>query len=83
MWERAGQQEEVAVYVRNLVGKTNQSVLLRQQEALGLSQPGLARRRWRIEGDAVKTSVRTDDADRSSDIKTRFRKIEGGLSEAS
>ena len=76
MWERAGQQEEVAVYVRNLVGKTNQSVLLRQQEALGLSQPGLARRRWRIE-EVAEPTVRTNDPDRAS-AKTRFTTIEGG-----
>jgi hypothetical protein len=55
MWERHGQQEEVALYVRALAEaeKLDASVasrtLVRQlQESLGISLPGLARNRWRI-----------------------------------
>lgn len=55
MWERNGQELEVALYVRSLIDaeKVGASVAARtlvrqQQEALGISLPGLARNRWRI-----------------------------------
>jgi hypothetical protein len=55
MWERNGQVEEVALYVRALAvaqepeASTASRTLVRQmQEALGVSLPGLARNRWRI-----------------------------------
>jgi hypothetical protein len=55
MWERNGQEEEVALYVRTLVAaedagaKANVRTLVKQQqEALGLSLPGLARNGWKI-----------------------------------
>jgi hypothetical protein len=55
MWERNGQDLEVALYVRAVVAaeKPDASVATRtlvrqQQEALGLSLPGLLRNRWRI-----------------------------------
>lgn len=54
-WERNGQELEVAMYVRNLIAAerhdaaSNVRTLLRQQqEALGLSLPGLLRNHWRI-----------------------------------
>jgi hypothetical protein len=54
-WERNGQEEEVALYVRTLVAaedsdaKANVRTLVKQQqEALGISLPGLLRNRWRI-----------------------------------
>jgi hypothetical protein len=60
MWERDGQQIEVALYVRRLVqverpdSPTAAGTLLRQQaEALGLTTPGLHRNRWRIIRDQV------------------------------
>lgn len=56
MWERNGQEIEVALYVRSVVdaekadASTAARVLVRQQqEALGLSLPGLHRNRWLIE----------------------------------
>lgn len=55
MWEHNGQEVEVAMYVRSLVAAekreapTNARTLVRQQqEALGLSIPGLLRNRWKI-----------------------------------
>lgn len=61
MWERLGLEVEVALYVRSLAAAekasapVNARTLVRQQqEALGLSIPGLARNRWRIE-DAEKS----------------------------
>lgn len=55
MWERNGQELEVAMYVRSLVAAERmdapvnlRTLVKQQQEALGLSLPGLARNRWRI-----------------------------------
>ena len=83
MWEQDGQSEEVAVYVRTLlrcedrdVGPGVLSALLRFQEALGLSQPGLARRRWKIEDvtvDRRRTSTPT-----ANETRARLRAIAGG-----
>jgi hypothetical protein len=59
MWERNGQEVEVAVYVRSLAlaedqrAPVNARTLVRQQmEALGISVPGLQRNRWRIKAAA-------------------------------
>lgn len=60
MWERLGQELEVALYVRNLSlaelpgSAVNLGTLVRQQsDSLGLTTPGLRANRWRIErGDA-------------------------------
>jgi len=56
IWERNGQELEVAMYVRTLVTAENpkcpaalRALVVRQQETLGLSLTGLARNRWRIE----------------------------------
>lgn len=56
MWEASGQELEVALYVRTLreaeVPKAAASIrtlLVRMQEHLGLSQPGLARNHWIID----------------------------------
>jgi hypothetical protein len=58
MWERNRQEVEVAIYVRTLVEAEQRGataalrILLRQQqEALGLSLPGMLRQRWLIVGD--------------------------------
>lgn len=82
MWERDHQEREVALYVRNAIaceGKPDPKllpILLRQQEALGLSQPGLLRRRWRIEEPAP-AKKRTNDPDRAAQ-KAALRAIVGG-----
>ena len=54
-WERDGSVLEVALYVRRLAeaedrgAPTNLSTLVKQMmEGLGISQDGLARRRWKI-----------------------------------
>jgi len=90
IWEADGQEEEVAVYVRTfcqaaerngtVAGRT---LVLRQQENLGLSQPGLMRLRWRIAADAAPAAreARTRDARRASD-KARFQVIEGEAAKA-
>jgi hypothetical protein len=78
MWERHGQQEEVALYVRALAEaeKLDASVasrtLVRQlQESLGISLPGLARNRWRI-GEAQPEQKRTSSGASS---RRRFRVV--------
>lgn len=54
-WERASQWFEVGLHVRSLVAAesakataADRTLVRQQQEALGLSQPGLARNRWRL-----------------------------------
>jgi len=54
-WEMNGQELEVALYVRRLIeseepGATAavSTLVVRQQQALGISLPGLARNRWLI-----------------------------------
>lgn len=55
MWERYGQELEVALYVRNLAqvelpgSPINLGTLVRQQsDSLGMTTPGLRANRWRI-----------------------------------
>ena len=55
MWERYGQELEVALYVRRLVEAeepgsfVNLSTLVRQMsDSLGLTTPGMRANRWRI-----------------------------------
>src|SRR6185369_16424302 len=55
MWEANGQELEVALYVRQLreaeqpgAAAAMRTLVLRQLENLGLSQPGLARNHWII-----------------------------------
>ncbi|HYJ21616.1 MAG TPA: hypothetical protein VEW07_06310 [Solirubrobacterales bacterium] len=82
-WEQNGQEIEVALYVRSLVAAEapNAKVTLRtlvkqQQEALGLSLPGLARNLWKIK------EVEDDpEASRSEPkaqaARSRFKVIDG------
>ena len=55
VWERNGQEREVASYVRQLVkcedpdvSAANGGLLQRKMDALGLTVPGLRSNRWRI-----------------------------------
>lgn|ERR1044072_1488848 len=66
-WEATGAVLEVALYVRRLVeaekpdAATNLGTLVKQlMEGLGISQDGLAKRRWRIAVDEV--AAKRDDA---------------------
>ncbi|MFJ8110438.1 hypothetical protein [Streptomyces sp. NPDC096132] len=56
MWERYGQELEVALYIRRLAeaempeSAVNLSTLVRQMaDSLGLTSPGMRANRWRIE----------------------------------
>jgi hypothetical protein len=60
MWERAGQELDVAVYCRRFAESERReapvtgSVLVKQlSDSLGLSQPGLRSLRWKISADEV------------------------------
>jgi hypothetical protein len=85
MWETNGQQVEVALYVRAVIVAENRkatasdrALALRHMAELGLTQGGLARNRWIIDGERPAEQVtRPDDTDRASP-KSRFRSIEGG-----
>jgi len=79
MWERNGQELEVALYVRSLVAAEaedasvgSRTLVRQQQEALGLSLPGLARNRWRI------ASVEPRAAAPRARTRSRLKVVPGG-----
>ena len=83
MWERDGQETEVALYVRGLrvaespKAPTNARIaILRMMEGLGISQPGLHRNRWRIVGEAVPGSTKSPRA--SGSARDRLKVVDGG-----
>jgi hypothetical protein len=82
MWERNGQELEVALYVRSLAAAelldasvAARTLVRQQQEALGLSLPGLARNRWRIEHVEEPSGQPARPAGRS--VRERFRVVSG------
>lgn len=81
MWEANGQAEEVALYVRSLAfaerpkAPVSSRVLVRQQqEALGLSLPGLARLRWKVATAPVQSEAPAESAG-VVDIRSRMREM--------
>lgn len=81
MWERNGQEHEVALYVRAYVAAeatgapTNARTLVRQfMEGLGISVPGLLRNRWKIA--AARSAAEPRKA--SSSARDRFTVLPGG-----
>ncbi len=83
VWERLNLAVEVALYVRTLAvaeridaGTNLRTLLKQQQEALGLSLPGLARNRWTIEAEPT-PKVKSADA-RRSQTRSRLSTIDGG-----
>ena len=88
MWERNGQEHEVALYVRTLVRAEDPEVsaalltLVRQmQEALGLSIPGLHRNRWII-AEATGAQISAPVAGNVVPARDRFRKASNGVTPA-
>lgn len=76
MWERNGQEVEVALYVRALAAAefgsapvTLRTLVRQHQEALGISLPGLARNRWRIESRLVAVEGATPGAPARAGLK--------------
>lgn len=82
MWERNGQELEVALYVRSVVDAESpkatvaaRTLVKQQMEALGLSLPGLLRLRWKIASDEVaeRRQVST-----GRNVNDRLRALDGG-----
>jgi hypothetical protein len=84
MWEANGQQVEVALYVRSLretertgASVASRTLIVRQQDALGLNQPGLARNHWIIDSGVADEHAETDAPrpGRTSDARARMRLV--------
>lgn len=83
MWERNGQEFEVALYVRTLAvaeqpgARTDVRTLVKQQmEYLAISLPGLARNRWLVEpGDQHGGTPGPDATPRRPSARERFEVI--------
>lgn len=80
MWERNGQELEVAMYVRTVkdAERAKASVAARtlvrqQQETLGISLPGLHRNRWIIDQDAP--AGQRAAAPARSDVRARLKVV--------
>ena len=87
MWHAANQTREVALYVRTYLrasdlegAPTLLTAVRQQQDALGLSQSGMARLRWRIAADEPAPEVRRTNGRRNTSALTRFETIIGGAS---
>ena len=87
MWEANGQGVEVAIYVRCLAQAESRKapvdlrrLLKQQQEALGLSLPGLARNHWIIAttSPAARQPAATGTEGRPS-IRERMKVVQGGV----
>ena len=88
MWEANGQELEVALYVRTLreaeqpkAPASLRTLLVRMQEHLGLSQPGLARNHWIIDSgspDEVPLADGHEAPIRFSDARERLRSANAG-----
>lgn len=79
-WERLGLEQDVAIYVRTLVAAgqrgapvTILQALMRQEESLGISVPGMARNRWVIDRDDSHDQGRRTDQPTSSVVSIRER----------
>jgi hypothetical protein len=88
MWERYGQEFEVALYVRRfseaelMDSRVNLSTLVRQMaDSLGLTTPGMRANRWRIAADEVaerrESSGKQEPAVRRT-ARDRFKVVPGG-----
>jgi hypothetical protein len=88
MWERYGQDLEVALYVRRLTeaelndSRVNLTTVVKQMaDSLGLTTPGLRANRWRITADEVaakrEAPARTAAAGRSGTARSRFKVVPG------
>lgn len=89
MWERYGQQVEVALYVRRLVEAEDRQAsvtvgtLVRQMsDSLGLSTPGMRANRWRIAAEEPVVAPRQADRPAQSSARSRMTVIAGGLDDA-
>lgn len=93
MWEAKGQELQVALYARSLreaerpgASVAARTLLLRQEEYLGLSEPGLARNHWVIVAETeappaeptderAEQAVQIAEAWTGTDIRERARRV--------
>jgi hypothetical protein len=88
MWERYGQEIEVALYVRRLAeaekadAGVNLGTLVRQMsDSLGLTTPGMRANRWRVdrtEEEAAPTTRSTPAKVAPNSARARLRAVPGG-----
>lgn len=88
MWEAYGRELEVAMYVRSTIegerkgaSVASRTLLLRQQDSLGLTIAGLQRNRWIISADDVLPATPEEDQRRvvaGRSAKDRLGVINGG-----
>ncbi len=86
IWERNGQDLEVALYVRAVVDAENpratvaaRTLVRQQMDSLGLTTPGLLRNRWRLRG--AGTAAPTRQPPRRS-ARDRLKLVAGGSVDA-
>lgn len=84
MWERFGQELEVALYVRRFAeaeameSRVNLSTLVRQMaDSLGLTTPGMRANRWRIDAGQEPAPTARPAAKRTS-ARSRLKVVPGG-----
>lgn len=89
MWDRYGQELEVALYVRRLVESegrgslVNLGTLVRQMaDSLGLTTPGMRANRWRIAAEESAPAARTAESRPQSSARSRMTVIAGGRDDA-
>lgn len=80
MWEKLGQELEVALYVRAVkdaeksdASTASRTLVVRMMEGLGLSSAGLRANRWQIVEDGAE--VRSEGRPRVSSSKSRLRVV--------
>lgn len=84
MWERYGQELEVALYVRRLTeaelmdSRVNLSTLVRQMgDSLGLTTPGMRANRWRIAADDGRAGPETRRQAARPSSRSRLKVVQG------
>jgi hypothetical protein len=85
MWERFGQEIEVALYVRRLSeaelmdSRVNLSTLVRQMaDSLGLTTPGMRANRWRVMAEEVPVRPAAGrSAPARSSARSRLKVVQG------
>jgi hypothetical protein len=84
MWERFGQELEVALYVRRLTeaelmdSRVNLSTLVRQMgDSLGLTTPGMRANRWRIAAEEPARPVAASRPRARSSSRSRLKVVSG------
>jgi hypothetical protein len=88
VWERNGQEVEVALFVRALVeaesaraSVASRTLVKQQMDTLGLTAPGMRSNRWRIVADAPEQPAAKTTRSRSA--RSRLKVVQGGATASS